>query len=371
MIYFDYAATTLMSEEAITAFTEAARHCFGNESSLHNEGSKAKQLLEASRQIIASSLDTNSENIIFTSGGTESNHLSILTLLKNADTTKNHIICSSLEHHSIHQQLSYLKEQGYEIDYMKHHPNGLVHLEHLKQQIKDTTALIILQHVNSEIGVVQPIEAVYDIIHPHHIMLHIDCVQSFGKLDCKPICKCADSLSLSSHKVYGPKGVGAIVFPRIDQLQPYQKGITHEGGYRAGTVNVPSIYSFASALHSIKPNDQVIKERAIILDIIKKSDAPIECIEAPPEAQLPHIICLVFSNVQGQYVMMELNKKGYYVSSGSACQSGTKAPSKTLLALGKNEDEAKSSIRISLGIHPTEEHCRNLAQEIIHIIKAI
>ncbi|WP_042345621.1 IscS subfamily cysteine desulfurase [Bacillus massiliigorillae] len=368
MKYFDHAATTPMCNEAIEAYSEAAKLCFGNESSLHDEGNKAKQLLEASRKIIASSLDEADESVIFTSGGTESNQLSIQTLLKNTSPTKKHIICSSLEHHSIHQSMLQLHELGYEIEFMKHHSNGIVNLEILQKQIKETTAIIILQHVNSEIGIIQPIASVHQLIKDTDILLHVDCVQSYGKLNCKSISKYADSLAISSHKVYGPKGVGAIVFPHIHTLHPHHSAITHEKGYRSGTVNVPGIYSFAMAVNQVKQDYHIQNMRNIILENLHLTEIPFACIEGTNEQQLPHIICLVFPKVQGQYVMMELNKLGYCVSSGSACQSGTKEPSKALLALGKDSDEAKSSIRISLGAHNTEEQCHSLAHDLSQII---
>lgn len=368
MKYFDYAATTPMCDEAISAYTEAAKLCFANESSLHDEGNKAKQVLEASRQIIASSLGVKDECVVFTSGGTESNQLSISTLLKNAPSNKKHIICSSLEHHSIHQSLLQLYKKGYEIEYMEHLSNGIVNLESLQKQIKETTALIILQHVNSEIGIIQPIAAVHQLIKDKNILLHVDCVQSFGKLDCTTIHEYVDSLAISSHKVYGPKGVGAIAFPHIHTLQPYQAAITHERGYRAGTVNVPGIYAFAVAVNNLKMSHHIESLRFIILKNLQASQISFECIEGEKQQQLPHIICIVFPKVQGQYVMMELNKLGYCVSSGSACQSGTKEPSKVLLSIGKDADEAKSSIRISLGIHNTEEQCLSLTQDIAQII---
>ncbi|MEH6942810.1 cysteine desulfurase family protein [Bacillus sp. JJ722] len=368
MKYFDYAATTPMCEGAIAAYTEAAKLCFGNESSLHDEGHKAKQVLEASRQIIASNLGVKDECIVFTSGGTESNQLGIQTLLKNTPSNRKHIICSSLEHHSIHQSLFQLQEQGYEIEYMEHLSNGIVNLEFLQKQIKETTALIILQHVNSEIGIIQPIADVHQLIHDQNILLHVDCVQSFGKLDCKTMHEYVDSLAISSHKVYGPKGVGAISFPHIHTLQPYQTAVTHEHGYRSGTVNVPGIYSFAVAVNNLKKSNHIPSLRSIILKNLQASQISFECIEGEEKQQLPHIICLLFPKVQGQYVMMELNKLGYCVSSGSACQSGTKEPSKVLLSIGKDADEAKSSIRISLGMHNTEEQCLSLAQDLSHII---
>lgn len=371
MNYFDHAATTSMSKAAIHAFTEAATLCYGNESSLHDEGMKAKQALEASRAIIASSFEVDDECVIFTSGGTESNQLSIQTLLRDLPPSKTHILCSQLEHHSILQHMEELNRNGYNIEYMEHTSDGTICLEHLQRQIKETTALIILQHANSEIGILQPISAVHELIKQKQIRLHVDCVQSFGKIDCTAISSYADSIAVSSHKVQGPKGVGAIVFPSIHTLRPHSS-ITHERGFRAGTVNVPGIYSFSIAVQMMQHDLAYIKQlRAIIIEELRSVYPFIQCVEGAGANQLPHIICLLFPKVQGQYVMMELNKRGYCVSSGSACQSGAKEPSKVLLAIGKDVDEAKSSIRISLGMANTREQCRNLVKALSEIIETV
>ncbi len=376
MNYFDYAATTPMSKESLSAFSDAAQQCFGNESSLHTVGSKAREVLEASRDIIASSLHVENESVIFTSGGTESNILAIQTLLRNTESYKKHIIVSSLEHASIMGYVQQLQTDGYEIDFLSHLEDGTIHLESLYQLIKEETALVIVQHVNSEIGIIQPIREIHQLLKNKQIFLHIDCVQSFGKIDCRPIAYLADSLSISAHKIYGPKGVGAVIFPNIHKYKPYYLKATHERGFRAGTVNVPGIYAFAiAANHATKTREQnynrILSLRNVLKNTIALDYTEYEWVEGSNENQLPHIACLLFSKVQGQYVMMELNRLGFYVSSGSACQSGTKEPSKALLALGKNEDQAKSSIRISFGIHNTAADCINLANAITTTIKQI
>lgn len=376
MNYFDYAATTPMSAESLSAFTEAAQHCFGNESSLHDEGSKAREVLKASRNIIADSLHVPDETVVFTSGGTESNVLAIQTLLRNKQPDQTHIIVSSLEHASIMGHMQQLQADGYEVDFLTHLEDGTINLKHLQQLLKNETALLIVQHVNSEIGIIQPIAEIRQLIKEKQIFLHVDCVQSYGKIDCLSIAHYTDSLSISAHKLYGPKGVGAVIFPTIHELQPFYISATHENGFRAGTVNVPGIYAFAIAAkiacQTIEENERKMTSlRNTLIKSLQLDDTQFECVEGNKHNQLPHIICLLFSKVQGQYVMMELNRLGYCISSGSACQSGSKEPSKTLLALGKNEDYAKSSIRISFGLHNTEAQCKQLANEITNTIIAV
>jgi len=372
MKYFDYAATTPMSDEAIQAFTEAARLAFGNANSLHDIGCRSLEILNFCRSYMATIFQTEGDSIIFTSGGTESNRLAIQTLLHNTD--KKHIITSSLEHSSILHYLQELKEQGYTIDFVNHLEDGTVCLQHLEQLIQESTALVIIQHGNSEIGTIQPISDIANILKNSDAALHIDCVQTFCKIDCSNIAKFASTISVSSHKLYGPKGVGAIISPQIDRLNPINNLVTHEYGFRPGTVNVPGIFSFATAikqaLQTMTEDHRHIQHlRTYFVKELQSSNCDFQLIESL--RQLPHIICLLFSKVQGQYVMMELNKRGYCVSSGSACQAGSKEPSKVLLAIGKNEDEAKSSIRISLGKNLTEEQCRDLAASISSIISSI
>jgi cysteine desulfurase len=229
MKYFDCAASTLMSEGAMKAYIDASTQSFGNANSLHDEGDKAKRVLQFSRQQIANMTGSAEDSVIFTSGGTESNELAIDILLHNAPNGKNHIILSKLEHASIHHKIETLqKKKLCEVDYISHQKSGAIELEHLKALIKTTTALIIVQHANSEIGVLQEIDKIRNMIGEKSIFIHVDCVQSFGKIDLTEISKYADSIAISSHKIYGPKGVGACIFPKIKQLRPIYEDVSHE-----------------------------------------------------------------------------------------------------------------------------------------------
>ena len=220
LIYFDYAATTPIDSEALQVWVEASQHFYGNSSSLHDYGSKAAQLLDVSRQQLAALLQVKKENVIFTSGGSESNVLAIDTLLASQKTAKNHILISQAEHASLHQYVGKLKNQGYEITELQHLSDGSVDLEHLSTSLNEQTCMVIIQHVNSEIGVIQPIEKIKQLLKDHDVFLHVDCVQSFAKLPLETISHYCDSMALSSHKVYGPKGVGAVIFPNQHQLKP-------------------------------------------------------------------------------------------------------------------------------------------------------
>jgi cysteine desulfurase len=373
LIYLDYAATTPMDEEALEVYMGAAKKFFANPSSLHDEGTAAKQLLEFSRRELSKLIGVNEQTVIFTSGGTESNMLAIETLLSSKPHIKNHIICSKLEHTSILNWMTKLEQNGYEVSYLTHQEDGTISLDDLKSKIKDETCLVIVQHVNSEIGCIQPIEVIKRIIGD--IYLHTDCVQSFTKLPLQQIAAICDSMSISSHKVYGPKGVGAVIFPTIHALKPAVSGVSHEMGFRAGTANLPGIASFVTAAKATEQNreseiDRMTVLRKILLSELSNRRTIHERYESK-HAQLPHIIGLAFPGIQGQMMLLELNRAGFAVSTGSACSIGNQEPSKTMIAIGKTKDEAKALIRISLGKHVTEEQILSLAKHISLVVRKL
>lgn len=372
LIYFDYAATTPIDSEALQVWVEASKHFYGNSSSLHDYGSKAAQLLDVSRQQLAALLQVKKENVIFTSGGSESNVLAIDTLLASQKTPKNHILISQAEHASLHQYVGKLKNQGYEITELQHLSDGTVDLEHLSTSLSEQTCMVIIQHVNSEIGIIQPIEKIKQLLKDHDVFLHVDCVQSFAKLPLETIGRYCDSMALSSHKVYGPKGVGAVIFPNQHQLKPALPNVTHEYGFRAGTVNVPGIAAFVTAAKNLagQLHDELSRIRKLRLQFIqqlKKQLIAFEVIQSE-EHQLPHILALTFSGLQGQSMMIELNRRGFAVSTGSACQIDKQAPSKMMLAIGKSHDEAHQLLRISFGTLTTEDDMHKLAKSIGQIV---
>lgn len=373
LIYFDYAATTPIDSEALQVFVDASKQFYGNASSLHDYGSKAAQLLDLSRQQIATLLDVHKEGVIFTSGGSESNVLAIDTLLASrSSTTKNHLIISQAEHASLDQYIGKLNNHGYEVSYLHHLADGTVDLEHLKISIREQTSIVMIQHVNSEIGVIQPIQEIKQILQDQDIFLHVDCVQSFAKLPLEAMSNHCDSLSLSSHKVYGPKGVGAVIFPNQHQLKPALPNVTHEYGFRAGTANVPGIAAFVTAAKKLA--DQWSEELARIsllrsqfIEHLQDQAIHFEVIESKQE-QLPHILALTFAGLQGQSMMIELNRRGFAVSTGSACQIDKQEPSKMMLAIGKSNAEAHQLLRISFGTATTPTDVQTLAASIGHII---
>ncbi|PFN27320.1 IscS subfamily cysteine desulfurase [Bacillus cereus] len=357
MIYLDYAATTPMSKEALQTYVKAASQYFGNEQSLHDIGGTASSLLQVCRKTFAEMIGGKEQGIFFTSGGSESNYLAIQSLL-NARSGK-HIVTTPMEHASIRSYFQSLKTKGYTITEIPVNKGGLIDLIDLEAAITEDTVLASIQHGNSEIGTVQNIAEIGALLKKHNVLFHTDCVQTFGKLPIHVFEMGIDSLSVSAHKIYGPKGVGACyINPQVrwEQIFP---GTSHEKGFRPGTVNVPGIASFVTASENILKNQQAeslrFKElRSYFLERLQALPLEIE-VEGHSTSCLPHIIGVTIKGIEGQYTMLECNRRGIAISTGSACQVGKQEPSKTMLAIGKTYEEAKQYVRFSFGQQTTKD----------------
>lgn len=375
MSYFDYAATCPLDEDAAKMYVKAATEFFGNSQSLHDTGEQARQLLENCRIEMARLLGVEKEGVYFTSGGSEGNFLAIEALLSDKKKKGKHIIACLAEHGSVHSSMERLKRDGYEITYLPFNQNGLINVEEFKTSIKEDTVLAVVQHGNSEIGTIQPIQDISLICKMHQILLHSDCVQTFGKIDLKPISSFVDSLSLSGHKIYGPKGTGAVyVRPQI-QWEPVFPNTTHERGMRPGTVNVPGIAAMTVAAQKIHQSlsrnmDHYHNLRQLFISNLKPIHDTFQIHGWLDEHQLPSIIGMNLKGVEGQWVMLECNRQGFSISTGSACHSGMQSPSKTMTALGYSGKEAKEFFRISLGIMTSKEDIIRLSNALINIVKS-
>ncbi|WP_421380152.1 IscS subfamily cysteine desulfurase [Bacillus salacetis] len=374
MKYFDYAATAPIDKDVLQVYVEAATNFYGNTSSLHDIGTKAGYLLQECRMTLADILGVPSDGIYFTSGGTEANHLGILSLALENKHRGKHIITGAAEHSSIHSAMGYLEKQGFEITNLPFNEEGLISLDHLEKAIRNDTILISIAHVNGEIGSIQRVEEISTLIREKQILLHTDMVQSFGKMNVTSAAKLVDSLSVSSHKIYGPKGVGAVyIHPKHapKSIFPHQ---SHESGLRGGTVNTPGIAAFATAAQLACNDYQQTKYqelRELFVNGLKtKLGDSVRILEAPAEQQMPHVIGLCIKGLQGQWVMLECNRRGFGISTGSACQTGHQTISKTVKALGLSEEDGKEFIRISLGKHTTEEDVTELLQALADITKS-
>ena len=372
MIYFDFAATTPLDAEAAEVFVQASTEYFGNSSSLHDIGGQSQDLLENCREELANLLGVNKKGLYFTSGGSEGNFLAIEALLSAPKKPGKHIIAGMAEHSSIHGVLNRL--EGYSITYLPFNPSGLIDVEELVQAITPETVLVAIQHVNSEIGTIQPIENIARLCKEQNIHFHSDFVQSFGKIDVKKIARLVSSFTFSGHKIYGPKGVGGVYIDPAIYWRAFFPGGSHESGFRPGTVNVPAIAAMTAA--SQKINSQIASSQERFLDFrttLIESLEPIKEFvhlhQAEGNSQLPSIIGLRISGIEGQWMMLECNRFGFAISTGSACQIGMQSPAKVTQALGLSKQEAKEFIRISFGNSTKREDVIRLGETMVDIVK--
>ncbi|KHE73051.1 IscS subfamily cysteine desulfurase [Halobacillus sp. BBL2006] len=359
--YFDYAATCPIDEEALEAYMKASKEFYGNTSSLHDAGTKAAKLLEHCRTSLANLMNVKSEGIYFTSGGTESNVIGIQALLDAHPG--NHIIASAAEHSSIQHLLEKLEQEGYEISRVSLTPEGILDIKELESLIREETALVTIQHVNADIGTVQPIQRIHTLCKKWGSLFHSDCVQSFGKVDLASAAPYFDSFSISSHKVYGPKGVGAVYIRPSLSFQPLLPNVIHESGVRAGTVNTPGIAGFLVAadksVASLEEHQSVIRKRKeYFMELLTEAAGELTVLGGLNEVP---ILGLCIKGMDGQWAMLEANRKGYAFSTGSACQVRSEGPPQTLLSMGFSEQNAKTFIRLSFSHLHSEEDVKGLA----------
>ncbi|PAE42162.1 IscS subfamily cysteine desulfurase [Bacillus sp. 7884-1] len=371
MIYFDFAATTPLDPEAAEVFVQASTEYFGNSSSLHDIGGQSQDLLENCREELANLLGINKKGLYFTSGGSEGNFLAIEALLSAPKKTGKHIIAGLAEHSSIHGVLNRL--DGYNITFLPLNSSGLIDVEELERSITPETILVTVQHVNSEIGTIQPIEEIGRICLEHDIHFHSDFVQSFGKINLRNIPQLVSSFSFSGHKIYGPKGVGGVYVDPAISWKAFFPGSSHEKGFRPGTLNVPGIAAMTAAAQKIndrmgKNHDKYLELRAAFMDSLKPIKDFVHVHQAESVSQLPSIIGLRISGIEGQWMMLECNRYGFAISTGSACQIGMQSPAKVTLALGLSTQEAKEFIRISFGTSTKREDVIKLGETIVGIV---
>ncbi|OWR31987.1 cysteine desulfurase [Saccharibacillus sp. O23] len=376
MIYLDYAASSPLCEEALETLTTMSRDVYANASSLHDGGGRAAHVLERSREFIAGALGGQTEGLFFTSGGTESNLLAIASLARALPPQRRHVLTSVLEHHSVKLAVAGLIELGCEVDYVRPDASGRIGPEQIEPLLRLDTGLVSIQHANSETGLVQDLAAIAALLHSRGILLHTDAVQSFGKLRFSARELGVDALSISGHKVQGPKGVGAVYIRPGAPFVPAYPGALHESGFRPGTVNVPSIAAFAAAaVHTCDRIEQrtahYIRLREQLREAFRSRglSAYLVVDRLPGDAPnvLPHIAGCAGLGYEGQYVMLECNRKGLCISTGSACSSGHHAVPETLTALGLPEREGHSFFRVSFGPETKERHVERLVQALCEL----
>ncbi|MGM0752327.1 MAG: IscS subfamily cysteine desulfurase [Bacillota bacterium] len=371
MNYFDYAATTPIDPESLNVYQTVSEEFWGNPSSLHDIGGKAQLLLTKCREKLAGILGVPSKGIYFTSGGTEGNHLALVTLALSRKDKGKHIIIGGAEHSSLHSSAAFLEQWGFTVTKIPTTSQGLVHLKKLEESISEETTVVSIGHCNGEIGTIQPLRDIKNRLKINDILLHSDMVQSFGKIDITGFTSIVDSFTLSSHKIYGPKGVGALyINPSID-VKPMIPGQSHEDGFRGGTVNLPGIAGFVTAAgicHDSFAIPHYVRLRHHFLSLLEELlPGSYTLYEGPAHAQLPHVIGLGIHGLEGQWLMLECNRRGMCISTGSACGTGTLDMSKTLASMGVDQRAGKEFIRISFGKETKEGHIEKLVHTLYEI----
>lgn len=361
MIYLDNSATTKCRPEIASEISTILTENFANPSSLHKLGFNAEQILKKSRNIFSNIFNCRDSEIIFTSGGTESDNLALIGYAMHNKKRGNHIISSKIEHDAILNSLKYLEGNGFEITLLDPNENGIIDEDNLKKHIKNETILISLMHVNNELGSINDINNLSKVaksINPN-IVFHSDCVQSFGKFEMKNLG--ADMVSISSHKIHGPKGVGALYKNEKVNIYPMIYGGGQQNGLRSGTENTAGVYGFALAanyeydgLNGNFKRLQEIKSSYIEgIDHLNEKYGNIKILTPQNDLSAPHILNIIFGNIRSEVLLHSLEEDEIYVGTGSACSTHSNEKSRVVSAIGVSNDEKDSSIRISLGDYNT------------------
>lgn len=372
MIYADNAATTKMSENAIAETVKCMRECYGNPSSLYEFGQEAKVALEDARNRIAKCLGADAKEIYFTSGGSEADNQAIFSAAKLGEKKgKKHIISTAFEHHAVLHTLEKLKKQGFEIELLDVHKNGIVTPEQVKSAIRPETCLVTIMYANNEIGTIQPIAEIGEICREKGVIFHTDAVQAVGHLAVNVKEQNIDMLSLSAHKFHGPRGAGVLYAKKGIALETVINGGAQERGKRAGTENLPAIRGMAVALEEAVGKIDSYTEKLIPLRnrlIEGLSKIPYSELNGDAEKRLAGNVNFCFEGIEGESLLLLLDDKGICASSGSACTSGSLDPSHVLLAIGRPHEVAHGSLRLSLGEETTEEDVDYIVKSVSEVV---
>jgi cysteine desulfurase len=372
-IYMDHSATTPVAPEVLAAMLPYFGEKFGNASSLHRSGREAKEALEDSREKVAALLGARAEEIIFTSGGTESDNLALKGIARKNRKLGKHIITTQIEHPAILETCRALEKDGFEVTYLPVTGEGLVELSTLEAAIRPDTILISVMHANNEVGTIQPLEEIGRLAAERDIYLHSDAVQSVGKIPVNVDDLGVDLLSLSAHKLYGPKGVGALYIRKGTKLESIIQGGGHERRLRSGTENISGIVGLARAAELAErdmPREAErlagLRDRLAELVLGKVKEA---WINGTMKKRLPGNLNFGFRYVEGESLLLFLDSKGICVSTGSACSSHKLEPSHVLMSLGLKAEECHGSLRITLGMSNTLDEVEYVAESIVEAVE--
>ncbi|MBU4485353.1 MAG: cysteine desulfurase [Candidatus Delongbacteria bacterium] len=378
IIYLDNGDTTRIDDETLEYMLEFYKTSYGNPVSLHNLGMEADEHLSSARKIIADSINAEPEEIIFTSGATESNNTAINGVAGFLKNKGNHIIISSIEHSSVKAVADRLKNDGYKVDQIKVDTEGFLDIEDFKNKFKVTTILVSIIYANYEIGTIQNIEEIGKICREKGVLFHTDAAQAFGKLKIDVKKENIDLMTINAHKNHGPKGIGALYLKKGVRLKKLMEGGSHEFGLRAGTENLPAIMGFAKSAEIAyrdfdKNNAKLVSLRDRLIEGLLKIDhVTLNGSKGGNlSKRLPHNVDITFHYIEGEAILMHLSLRGICVSSGSACSSKTLEPSHVLTAIGLKHEQAHGSIRFTLSKFNTEEEIDEVIRNVKEVVEIL
>lgn len=377
-VYFDNSATTKVLAPVADLVMKVMTEDYGNPSAKHGKGMRAEQYIKEAAEIIAGTLKVSPKEIVFTSGGSESNNMALIETAMANRRAGNHIISTAIEHASVYNPLAYLEEQGFEVTYLPVDHNGHISLEDLEWAVRRETILVSVMYVNNEIGAVEPVEEIAKLIHKINpaILFHVDAIQAYGKFVIRPKRQGIDLLSVSGHKIHAPKGIGFLYVDSRVKIKPLIYGGGQQRGLRSGTENVPGIAGLGAAAREMyRDHSERLKRMYEIKDYMISRLGEVEGTTVnslPGDQSAPQIVSASFSGVRSEVLLHALEEKGIYVSSGSACSSNHPAVSGTLKGIGVKKELLDSTLRFSFGVFNTKDevdYCISVLQELLPVLR--
>lgn len=376
--YLDNSATTVCEPKVVEKVVQMMSEIFGNPSAMHNKGVEAENYVKEAKEIIAKTMKVQEKEILFTSGGTESNNLAIMGCAAANHRMGKHLITTKIEHPSVGNVMKHMEEEGYEVTYLPVDENGIVKLDKLKAALRSDTMLVSVMHVNNEIGAVQPIEEISKLVKANNkaTLFHVDAIQGYGKYRIYPKKMGIDLLSVSGHKIHGPKGVGFLYVDSKVKIKPILFGGGQQRDLRSGTENVPGIVGLAEAAKEIYTDfenkiDQLYDVKAYFVEkVMELENVKINGLTGRDAA--PHVVSVSFPGIRSEVLLHSLEDREIYASAGSACASNKPAVSATLKAIDAPKEHLDSTLRFSFSVHTTKEeidYCMEVLKGLLPMLR--
>ena len=373
-IYLDHSATTPVAPEVLEAMMPYFGNKFGNSATIYTAGAEARSAVDESRESIADIISAQPEEIYFTSGGTEADNWALQGAARSSKHHR-HILISAIEHHAVLDSALSLRDFGFEIELVQPDSEGIIDPREVEARIRENTLLVSVMHANNEMGAIQDISAIANVCKQRNVLFHVDAVQTFARLRIDLQRTPIDLLTMSAHKIYGPKGIGALYIRRGTAISPWHIGGGQEAGRRAGTLNVPGIVGFATSARRSQEKFKIEQERQTLLSnyFIDTVLGNIEGVRLTGSRshRLAGNVHLTIAGVEGESLLLALDMSGIYASAGSACTTGSTEPSHVLLAMGMSVEQARGGLRLTLGESTTMESLRYVADRLKIVVQEL